>query len=115
MCHLLLLLCVLCGPEIVGHKPTYTYSYNQLYYLYSISLISIHRSIDTCRPVGFKDWIFFIDCDAFFTDFSHSIGDLLATHAGPMEQQPAGEAQFLVAEDPGGINTGVFLIRCSER
>ena len=59
-----------------------------------------------------KDWIFFIDCDAFFTDFSTSLGDLIATHGASMaSQRSAGAAQFLVAEDPGGINTGVFLIR----
>ena len=61
-----------------------------------------------------KDWIFFIDCDAFFTDFSTSLGDLIATHSAAMASQATastGQAQFLVAEDPGGINTGVFLIR----
>ena len=58
-----------------------------------------------------KDWIFFIDCDAFFTDFDTSIVDLLATHMASMTSQAPGDMHFLVAEDPGGINTGVFLIR----
>ncbi|CAE8606665.1 unnamed protein product [Polarella glacialis] len=51
------------------------------------------------------DWILFIDCDAFFTNFSVAVGDLLETY------QEAAEKHFLVAEDPGGINTGVFLLR----
>eukprot|EP00913_Durusdinium_trenchii_P002331 g2153.t1 len=61
-----------------------------------------------------KEWIFFIDCDAFFTDFETSIGRLLATYSDDHADRAAAAAvQFLVAEDPGGINTGVFLIRNS--
>ena len=61
-----------------------------------------------------KEWIFFIDCDAFFTDFETSIGRLLATYSDDHADRAAAAAvQFLVAEDPGGINTGVFLIRVS--
>lgn len=58
------------------------------------------------------DWIFFMDCDAFFTDFSTSLHDLLQTYASPTQADVEG-AHFLVAEDPGGINTGVFAIRNS--
>jgi hypothetical protein len=73
------------------------------------------HTIPNCHPFFTqfpKDWIFFIDCDAFFTDFSTSLGDLIATHSAAMASQRDMEhAHFLVAEDPGGINTGVFLIR----
>ncbi|CAJ1418968.1 unnamed protein product [Effrenium voratum] len=59
-------------------------------------------SVDPQPP----EWLFFIDCDAFFTDFSRPIAELISTYAEEA-------TQFLVAEDPGGINTGVFLIRNS--
>lgn len=57
------------------------------------------------------EWIFYIDCDAYFTEHSMSLGDLLHTYAAPAGAE---DVQFLVAEDPGGINTGVFAIRRSE-
>ncbi|CAE7516175.1 MNN10 [Symbiodinium natans] len=58
------------------------------------------------------DWVFFVDCDAFFTDFTTSISDLINTYAQPSPGN-SDFAHFLVAEDPGGINTGVFLLRNS--
>ena len=48
------------------------------------------------------DWVFFIDCDAFFTDLKTSLVDILATYGVSESSGP----HFLVAEDPGGINTG---------
>ena len=48
------------------------------------------------------DWVFFIDCDAFFTAMSTSLADILATYGASETAGP----HFLVAEDPGGINTG---------
>ena len=42
------------------------------------------------------DWVFFVDCDAFFTNFEVSIADLVATYA-------TDDVNFVVAED-----TGVF-------
>ena len=48
------------------------------------------------------DWVFFIDCDAFFTDLQTSLTDILATYGVSESDGP----HFLVAEDPGGINTG---------
>jgi len=48
------------------------------------------------------DWVFFIDCDAFFTDLKTSLTDILATYGVSESDGP----HFLVAEDPGGINTG---------
>ncbi|CAK9114790.1 6-mannosyltransferase MNN10 (Bud emergence delay protein 1) (Mannan polymerase II complex MNN10 subunit) (M-Pol II subunit MNN10) [Durusdinium trenchii] len=74
-----------------------------------------HWAHQSTMPAGPPpEWIFFIDCDAFFTDFETSIGRLLATYSDDHADRAAAAAvQFLVAEDPGGINTGVFLIRNS--
>ncbi|CAD7939488.1 unnamed protein product [Amoebophrya sp. A120] len=56
------------------------------------------------------EWVFFMDCDAFFTTFDFTVFDLLATYADPTTE--AGQkVNFIVAEDTGGINTGVFLVR----
>ena len=52
------------------------------------------------------DWVFFIDCDAFFTDLKTSLTDILATYGVSESDGP----HFLVAEDPGGINTGTGLM-----
>lgn len=63
--------------------------------------------IQALEKPGAAEWVLFIDCDAFFTNFDVGVGDV-------MESYGAGEADgphFLVAEDPGGINTGVFLVR----
>lgn len=51
------------------------------------------------------DWVFFIDCDAFFTDPQTSLADILATYGVAESVGP----HFLVAEDPGGINTGTEI------
>lgn len=53
------------------------------------------------------DWVFFIDCDAFFTDPQTSLADILATYGVAESVGP----HFLVAEDPGGINTGTEIHR----
>ncbi|CAL1130510.1 unnamed protein product [Cladocopium goreaui] len=90
--------------------------YSKMYVVYHRFLgQEPHWAHQPTMPAGPPpDWIFFIDCDAFFTDFSTSLGDLIATHSAAMaSQRDMGHAQFLVAEDPGGINTGVFLIRKS--
>lgn len=90
--------------------------YSKMYVVYHRFLgQEPHWAHQSTMPAGPPpDWIFFIDCDAFFTDFSTSLGDLIATHSAAMaSQRDMGHAQFLVAEDPGGINTGVFLIRKS--
>lgn len=55
------------------------------------------------------EWVLFIDCDAFFTNAAVAIEDLLETYAGGATA--ASGPFFLVAEDPGGINTGVFIFR----
>lgn len=69
------------------------------------------------------DWVLFVDCDAFFTDLDTSIPDLLATYLpeevafqasggrSKTSSQKKNLVNFLVAEDTGGINTGVFLLR----
>eukprot|EP00928_Gymnodinium_smaydae_P074204 TRINITY_DN57272_c0_g1_i1.p1 TRINITY_DN57272_c0_g1~~TRINITY_DN57272_c0_g1_i1.p1 ORF type:complete len:487 (-),score=48.87 TRINITY_DN57272_c0_g1_i1:370-1776(-) len=57
------------------------------------------------------DWILYVDCDAFFTNFEVSTQDLISTYAAP---DNGNNVNFLVAEDPGGINTGVFLVRNSQ-
>eukprot|EP00971_Amphidinium_carterae_P135810 2690928-Amphidinium_carterae.1 len=46
-----------------------------------------------------------MDCDAFFTNFDTRIADILETY------DAADAVSFLVAEDPGGINTGTLLFR----
>ncbi|CAJ1399905.1 unnamed protein product [Effrenium voratum] len=69
-------------------------------------MLVIHQAFLSAES---PDWVFFIDCDAFFTDPHTRLEDILATYgaagAGP---------DFLVAEDPGGINTGTMLVRRSE-
>eukprot|EP00439_Symbiodinium_sp_Y106_P064120 s1299_g10.t1 len=88
--------------------------YSKMYVVYHrMTGQRAHWAFNANRPEDPPpDWIFFIDCDAFFTDFATSISDLINTYAqGP---GPGSDiAHFLVAEDPGGINTGVFLIRNS--
>ena len=54
-----------------------------------------------------EHWILFVDCDAIFTDFSTPLIDILQTYTSPT-------TQFLVAEDTGGINSGVFAVRNSD-
>jgi len=56
------------------------------------------------------DWVFFIDCDAFFTNPTISLADVLTTYGVAGAHGP----HFLVAEDPGGINTGTMLFRRSD-
>mmetsp|Transcript_15767 Transcript_15767/g.37054 ORF Transcript_15767/g.37054 Transcript_15767/m.37054 type:complete len:213 (-) Transcript_15767:180-818(-) len=56
-------------------------------------------------PEDPADWVFYVDCDAFFTNFDVRIADILATYNA---EESVG---FLVAEDPGGINTGTLLFR----
>jgi len=56
------------------------------------------------------DWVFFIDCDAFFTNGESTIGDVLESYGASGLEGP----HFLVAEDPGGINTGTMLFRRSD-
>eukprot|EP00747_Dinoflagellata_sp_TGD_P221492 gnl/TRDRNA2_/TRDRNA2_93315_c0_seq2.p1 gnl/TRDRNA2_/TRDRNA2_93315_c0~~gnl/TRDRNA2_/TRDRNA2_93315_c0_seq2.p1 ORF type:complete len:428 (+),score=64.02 gnl/TRDRNA2_/TRDRNA2_93315_c0_seq2:63-1346(+) len=63
------------------------------------------------RAPDAPEWVFFVDCDAFFTNFEIGIGDILETY-GAATAEPA-SPHFLVAEDPGGINTGVFLVKNS--
>lgn len=55
------------------------------------------------------EWVFFIDCDAFFTNADVAIGDVLESYGAG----GTGGPNFLVAEDPGGINTGTMLFRRS--
>eukprot|EP00928_Gymnodinium_smaydae_P020608 TRINITY_DN17968_c0_g1_i1.p1 TRINITY_DN17968_c0_g1~~TRINITY_DN17968_c0_g1_i1.p1 ORF type:complete len:538 (+),score=120.33 TRINITY_DN17968_c0_g1_i1:113-1615(+) len=85
-------------------------------------MLVVHEAL---RREDGPDWVLFIDCDAFFTNADVSVEDLLATYATPQSPAagggvpfgaaggPAGAQapNFLVAEDPGGINTGVFLFR----
>ncbi|CAD7950429.1 unnamed protein product [Amoebophrya sp. A25] len=77
------------------------------------------------------EWVFFMDCDAFFTNFDFTVFDLLETYAPdeviaaadgdrPQASQQSttstgskasSPVNFIVAEDTGGINTGVFMVR----
>lgn len=52
------------------------------------------------------EWVMVIDCDAFVMNASISVLDVVDAY-GP-------DANFLVAEDPAGINTGVLLFRRRE-
>eukprot|EP00931_Biecheleriopsis_adriatica_P120020 TRINITY_DN95172_c0_g1_i1.p1 TRINITY_DN95172_c0_g1~~TRINITY_DN95172_c0_g1_i1.p1 ORF type:complete len:368 (-),score=70.59 TRINITY_DN95172_c0_g1_i1:41-1144(-) len=70
-------------------------------------MLVIHQAF---LSAGAPDWVFFIDCDAFFTDAATSIPDILATYGAAGPTGP----HFLVAEDPGGINTGTLLFRRSD-
>ena len=64
------------------------------------------------------DWVIFIDCDAFFTNFDVTVPDLLRSYnaSTSLDRQVENDLQphFLVAEDTGGINTGVFLVKNSD-
>lgn len=75
-------------------------------------MLVVHEAL---RAPGAPDWVLFIDCDAFFTNADLSIEDLLETYAPtPRATAVGGETpgpHFLVAEDPGGVNTGIFLVR----
>eukprot|EP00927_Polykrikos_kofoidii_P056776 TRINITY_DN50859_c0_g1_i1.p1 TRINITY_DN50859_c0_g1~~TRINITY_DN50859_c0_g1_i1.p1 ORF type:complete len:489 (-),score=48.01 TRINITY_DN50859_c0_g1_i1:42-1478(-) len=66
---------------------------------------------DRFAGVDPPDWIFFIDCDAFFTNFDTSVEEILRAYDNIHAAQAA---HFFVAEDPGGINTGVFIVRNSQ-
>lgn len=70
-------------------------------------MLVIHEALRSPRA---PDWVFFIDCDAFFTNEDVAIADVLATYGAAGLAGP----HFLVAEDPGGINTGTMLVRRSE-
>ncbi|CAE8585883.1 unnamed protein product [Polarella glacialis] len=70
-------------------------------------MLVIHEAL---RSASAPDWVFFIDCDAFFTDAVTSIPDILETYSAAGSAGP----HFLVAEDPGGINTGTLLVRRSD-
>ncbi|CAE7253570.1 MNN10 [Symbiodinium pilosum] len=88
--------------------------YSKMYVVYQrLTGQRAHWAFDANRPEDAPpDWIFFIDCDAFFTDFETSVSDLINTYAQPVPGS-VDFAHFLVAEDPGGINTGVFMVRNS--
>mmetsp|Transcript_47278 Transcript_47278/g.107192 ORF Transcript_47278/g.107192 Transcript_47278/m.107192 type:complete len:277 (-) Transcript_47278:83-913(-) len=51
------------------------------------------------------DWVFYVDCDAFFTS-KLRLEDLFAAAVAGRS-----DVQFMVTEDSGGINTGVFAAR----
>merc|ERR1719420_548782 len=70
-------------------------------------MLVVHEAL---RSVNGPDWVFFIDCDAFFTNASTAVADVLETYGSG----GSGGPHFLVAEDPGGINTGTLLFRRSE-
>ena len=61
----------------------------------------------TVDPNPTADWLLFVDCDAFFTNFDTQIEDLIQTYV-------TNTTHVLVAEDNGGINTGVMLVRRSQ-
>jgi len=71
-------------------------------------MLVIHEALR--RRDGPPDWVFFIDCDAFFTNPMISLADVLSTYGAAGPDGP----HFLVAEDPGGINTGTLLFRRSD-
>lgn len=62
-------------------------------------MLVIHEALRSPRA---PDWVFFIDCDAFFTNMKVSIADVLATYGAVGPQGP----HFLVAEDAGAAASG---------
>lgn len=70
----------------------------------------IQLLIDWLTPPQSRDeWLMLIDCDAFFTNLEIRVEDIIRTYSSRDE-----EHDILVAEDNGGINTGVVLVRRSE-
>lgn len=69
-------------------------------------MLVVHDAMRSAEP---PDWVFFIDCDAFFTNADVAVADILETYSAAGTDGP----HFLVAEDPGGINTGTLLFRRS--
>lgn len=71
--------------------------------------------LNALRVPSPPDWVFYIDCDAFFTNFDTAIEDILETYGASSAGDAAGadSPHLLVAEDPGGINTGVLVVRSS--
>jgi galactosyl transferase GMA12/MNN10 family len=53
-------------------------------------------------------WLVYIDCDAFVTNYDVRIEKLIDS---VLASRP--DTQFIVAEDTGGINTGVFIVKAS--
>jgi len=70
-------------------------------------MLVVHEAL---RAPDAPDWVFFIDCDAFFTNASVALEDILDTYGATDTSGP----HFVVAEDPGGINTGTLLFRRSD-
>lgn len=64
---------------------------------------------DWAREKGVANTLLLIDCDAFFTNLHTSVESIMAAYGA------ATDGQFLyVAEDNGGINTGVLIAGKSE-
>jgi len=63
----------------------------------------VQRTLETLERKDGPDWVLVIDCDAFFTNVSVGVLDIVATYGS--------SANFFVAEEPAGINTGVLLFR----
>ena len=61
-------------------------------------------AIDVLDVEDPPEWFLWLDCDALVTNRSISLDDLLMTYE-------LREAQFVVAEETSGINSGIFLVK----
>lgn len=66
----------------------------------------VRIAADAIAPAGAPDWFVWLDCDALVMDRSVSVGTVLDAYN-------AREADFVIAEEPSGINSGVFFLRGS--
>ncbi|CAK0801367.1 unnamed protein product, partial [Prorocentrum cordatum] len=67
----------------------------------------IQQTLEALEREDGPEWVLVIDCDAFFTNASIGVSDLVASYG-------TDDTLFFVAEDPAGINTGVLLFRRHE-
>lgn len=66
----------------------------------------VQRTLEILEREDGPDWVLLIDCDAFFTNSSIGVLDIVAAYGS--------SADFFVAEEPAGINTGVLIFRRHE-
>lgn len=94
-----------------NHKQ-YTNRHNYMYsmteevgseYLENPQFFKTKFLIDWTQTHSKNQWVFLIDCDAFFTNMDIPISSLIANAKE--------DTWMVVAEDSSGINTGVLLVR----
>lgn len=73
---------------------------------YNPQFFKLQIVVDWIRSDSQHEWLMSVDCDAFFTNPAVKIADIVNTYAEE-------HSFLLIAEDNGGINSGVMLIRRS--